>query len=73
MSHSAFRKIVGLEEVLVMQKFSIVTDFLKFLFPRRWELEIGKILGHLVHSPASEILLPTVRFFKLLIASNLSD
>lgn len=65
MSHSAFGKNVGLGEV--MQKFSGVTDFLKFLFPRNW-----KDLGHEVHSPESERLLPTVRFLKLLITGNLS-
>lgn len=31
MSHSAFGKIVDLDD---MQKFSVVTDFLKFLFDR---------------------------------------
>lgn len=35
MTHSAFRKILSLDEVLVMQKFSIVPEFLEFLFPRR--------------------------------------
>lgn len=35
MPHSAFGKTVGLDEVV--QKFSVVTAFLKFLFPRNWK------------------------------------
>lgn len=34
-SRSALGKIVGLDEV--MQKFSVVTEFLKFSFPRNWK------------------------------------
>lgn len=35
LSHSAFGKIVGLNEV--MQKIFVETDFQKFLFPRNWK------------------------------------
>lgn len=35
LSHSAFGKIVGLNEV--MQKIFVETDFQKYLFPRNWK------------------------------------